>query len=161
MSHRTVIAPFALIAALALPLALPVAAGAAELLTVTGPTGVQTYDLPALEAFELVTFETSTIWTSGVASFEGVPLKALLDAASIEEGSVQATAINDYAIDIPVAEITDSYPIVAYRMNDEVMSTRDKGPLWVIYPFDSEPSLQTEVNYSRSIWQLDRIALKE
>ena len=37
------------------------------------------------------------------------------------------------------------------------MSLRDKGPLWIVYPFDSNPSYSTEVTYARSIWQLDRI----
>ena len=41
------------------------------------------------------------------------------------------------------------------------MSVREKGPLWVIYPFDSDPEYQTEVIYSRSIWQLDRIVVEE
>ena len=34
---------------------------------------------------------------------------------------------------------------------------RDKGPLWIIYPYDQNTDYQTEVIYSRSIWQLDRI----
>jgi hypothetical protein len=36
------------------------------------------------------------------------------------------------------------------------MSVRDKGPLWVIYPYDSD-DYRSEVIYSRSIWQLDRL----
>lgn len=153
-----------LIAALGLWTALSVPATAdsgATLLTVAGPSGVQTYDLAALEAFEPAEFQTSTIWTKGRAQFQGVPLKTLLDAAQIREGSILATAINDYAVEIPVAEITGNYPIVAYRLDGQVMSVRDKGPLWVIYPFDADPALQTEVTYSRSIWQLDRLAVKE
>jgi len=36
---------------------------------------------------------------------------------------------------------------------------REKGPLWVIYPYDSDAKFRTEVIYSRSIWQLDRLAI--
>lgn len=139
----------------------PAAAGDTAVLTVTGPAGVQTYDLAALEALKPVAFDTATIWTEGRTHFQGVPLKALLDAAQISQGNVLATAINDYAIEIPVAEITEDYPIVAYRMDGQVMSVRDKGPLWVMYPFDANPGLQSEVTYSRSIWQLDRLAAKQ
>jgi len=39
------------------------------------------------------------------------------------------------------------------------MSVREKGPLWVIYPYDSDAKFRTEVIYSRSIWQLDRLAI--
>jgi hypothetical protein len=42
-------------------------------------------------------------------------------------------------------------------MDDRPMSVREKGPLWVIYPFDDVPEYQNETIYSRSIWQLDRI----
>jgi hypothetical protein len=38
------------------------------------------------------------------------------------------------------------------------MSLREKGPLWVIYPYDSDPAYRTEETYSRSIWQLNRLA---
>ena len=37
------------------------------------------------------------------------------------------------------------------------MSVRDKGPLWIVYPFDSSEEYQAELIYSRSIWQLVRI----
>jgi hypothetical protein len=40
------------------------------------------------------------------------------------------------------------------------MSLREKGPLWIIYPFDSSPEYQTELIYSRSIWQLNRIEVQ-
>ncbi|RYH00603.1 oxidoreductase, partial [Salipiger sp. IMCC34102] len=37
------------------------------------------------------------------------------------------------------------------------MQVRDKGPLWIVYPYDDTPEYRSEVIYSRSIWQLDRI----
>ncbi|WP_246054932.1 oxidoreductase [Paracoccus gahaiensis] len=133
----------------------------APLLTVTSAEGIRTYTLPDLEALPQAGFTTSTIWTDRAAAFEGVPLRAILDANEIAAGTVLATAINDYAIEIPVSDVTDSWPIVAYRMDSKEMSRRDKGPLWVMYPFDAEPSLSTEVNFSRSIWQLDRLSAVE
>ena len=42
-------------------------------------------------------------------------------------------------------------------MNGDVMLVRNKGPLWVVYPYDENPEYRSEVIYSRSIWQLDRI----
>jgi len=131
------------------------------LLTVTGPAGSRTYDQTALEALGPQSFTTSTIWTVGEAEFTGVPLRTLLDDAGISDGAVLATAINDYTIEIPVADITEQYPIVAYLVDGKPMSVRDKGPLWVVYPYDSSPDLQSEVIYSRSIWQLDRLAVHE
>ncbi len=40
------------------------------------------------------------------------------------------------------------------------MSVREKGPLWIVYPYSSSPEFQNEVIYSRSIWQLNRITVE-
>lgn len=146
------------IAALFLLLALAGPALADDpLLTVVGPDGTQTYDETALQAFGPVSFATSTIWTEGQPTFTGVPLQTILTDAGIDQGTVSAVAINDYAVQIPVDEVTADYPIVAFQQDGQAMSVRDKGPLWVIYPYDSDPALQSEVTYARSIWQLVRI----
>ena len=146
------------IAALSLLLALAGPALADDpLLTVVGPDSTQTYDQTALQAFGPVSFATSTIWTEGQPTFTGIPLQTILTDAGIDEGTVSAVAINDYAVQIPVDEVTADYPIVAFQQDGQAMSVRDKGPLWVIYPYDSDPALQSEVTYARSIWQLVRI----
>ena len=77
------------------------------------------------------------------------------------EGTLKATAINDYAVEIPVEDAVEGGPIIAFMRNGAPMSVRDKGPLWIVYPYDSDPAYQTEVIYSRSIWQLDRIEVME
>jgi hypothetical protein len=51
-------------------------------------------------------------------------------------------------------------PIVAFARNGAPMPLRDKGPLWIVYPYDSNPDYQSELIYSRSIWQLDRIEVR-
>lgn len=136
-----------------------------SLLTVSGHisrTNVQDtaqFDLEMLKAMTVTTVTTTTIWTEGEQVFEGVPLAALLVAVGAEGTTVLASAINDYTVEIPVDSITEDVPIVAFSQNGEEMSRRQKGPLWIIYPYDSDPEYQTEVVYSRSIWQLDRIEL--
>jgi len=92
-----------------------------------------------------------------VQTFEGVSLKALVAHLGLEGSTLRATAINDYAIDIPITDAVEGGALVAYRLNGAEMSLRDKGPLWVVYPYDSDAAYRTEVIYSRSIWQLDRI----
>ncbi len=62
---------------------------------------------------------------------------------------------------IPATDWVDGGPIIAYLQNGNPMSVRDKGPLWVIYPYDDNPDYQSEVTYSRSIWQLDRITVEK
>ena len=129
-------------------------------LKITSQTGEDMiYTLDALEAMDNESFTTETIWLDGPVEFSGVPLSHLIQNAGLEGETLKLVALNDYAIEIPVDEITPDYPIVATRINGERMSVRDKGPLWVVYPYDSDDEFQTEVIYSRSIWQLSEITL--
>ena len=115
------------------------------------------FDRSMLDALGTLEIETSTIWTEGVQKFEGVEIATLLRALGVTSGTLRATAINDYSIEIPVSDAVEGGPILAFRRDGKEMSLRDKGPLWVIYPYDDNADYQTEVVYSRSIWQLDRI----
>ncbi len=139
----------------------PLAASAETLLTVTAQDEVTTYELADLEALGAVTIETETIWTDGPQTFTGVPLAQLVAALEVEDGVILASAINDYTVEIPVSDAVEGGPIIAYLNNGDAMSVRDKGPLWIVYPYDSNPEYQAELIYSRSIWQLDRIELSD
>lgn len=133
------------------------------LLTVSGAIDVTNngdtaeFDLSMLQALDDTTVETTTIWTEGKQTFQGVSLDALMKRLGVDAGTLRATAINDYSVEIPVSDAVPGGPILAYLLNGETMSIRDKGPLWVIYPFDADADYRSEVIYSRSIWQLDRI----
>lgn len=135
----------------------------APVLTVTGDIaltntgGAAVFDMAMLRELPAETFTTTTIWTEGEQEFTGVPIAALLELLGVEGGTLKATAINDYSVELPVGDESTSVALLAYERNGQEMSVRDKGPLWVVYPFDSDEALQSEVIYSRSIWQLDRI----
>lgn len=139
----------------------------AAILTVSGNVAITNnddvaeFDFDMLEALGKTTFETTTIWTEGTEEFEGVSLSVLANVLGLEGEMLRATAINDYAVDIPLSDAVEGGPIVAYRMNGKTMSVRNKGPLWIVYPYDSEKEYRTEVIYSRSIWQLDRIEVRD
>lgn len=119
------------------------------------------FDLAMLEEIGGTQIRTSTIWTDGEKLFEGVSLARLVEELGLEGSALRATAINDYAVEIPLSDAVDGGPILAYRMDGAEMSVRNKGPLWVIYPYDSSADYRSEVIYSRSIWQLDRITVLE
>ena len=133
------------------------------ILTVAGRIGVTNatdearFDMTMLESLPVVEFSTATIWTDGTRRYTGAPLKALLERVGADGASVRATALNDYAISIPLDEITETAPIVAYLEDGAPMSVRNRGPLWILYPFDDDARWRTEVAYSRSIWQLERL----
>ncbi|MGZ9811176.1 molybdopterin-dependent oxidoreductase [Pseudoroseicyclus sp. H15] len=130
-------------------------------ITETNGDGRAIFDRAMLEELGPVTFETTTTWTDGVQTFTGIELATLLEAVGATGDSLTATAVNDYAIDIPREDWVEGGPIVAYLRNGEEMPLREKGPLWVVYPYDTNDAYRTEVIYSRSIWQLDRITVAE
>lgn len=148
--------------AVALDLAVP---QGPVILTVAGEIAAENgggdarFDRDMLAELGTQTIHTTTIWTEGEQTFTGVPLVALLRALEVEDGTLRAVAINDYAVEIPVSDAVEGGPILAWERNGRPMSVRDKGPLWIIYPFDDNPAYRTEVTYSRSIWQLDRITV--
>ena len=116
------------------PRAVPASAEATAtsapiLLTVTDGARSLSFDRAALEALPRTQIETSTIWTEGLQRFDGVSLKDLLAHAEVTSGTLQATAINDYSVTIPVSDAVEDGPIIAYLANDTPMSRRDKGPL--------------------------------
>lgn len=150
------------LAALVLALGLSTSVQAQDtLLTVTYEGVAQEFDRQALEALGLETIETTTIWTEGVQTFEGVALARLAQELGAQGGTLRATAINDYTVEIPLSDAVEGGPIIALKLNGAEMSVRDKGPLWIVYPYDASADYRSEVIYSRSIWQLDRIEVVE
>lgn len=135
----------------------------ASLLTVTGADGseVKRYDLNALQALGVESFETTTIWTEGKQTFTGVPLVALFKDIGVTSGEVNAIAVNNYSVPIPATDAVQGGPMVAFELNGMPMSVREKGPLWIVYPYDSKTDYQSETIYSRSIWQLDRLQIAQ
>lgn len=137
------------------------------LLTVSGNIAVTNvgdtaqFDRAMLQALGETEIVTDTIWTSGTHRFTGVLLDTLLEAVGAQGALLETTAINDYTVEIPASDATAEGPILAYAMDGNAMSRRDKGPLWVIYPYAADPKYRTEVIYSRSIWQLDRLSVVE
>ncbi len=126
----------------------------------TNTAGGADFDIEMLEAMAKATVKTTTPWTEGVTTFEGVPLKDLLAAVGATGTTISATALNDYSAPVPAAD-AETGAIVAYRMNGEYMPVRGKGPLWIIYPFDERPELKAEAVYARSIWQLRKMTLSQ
>ncbi|WP_037493124.1 molybdopterin-dependent oxidoreductase [Sneathiella glossodoripedis] len=117
-------------------------------------------DLPLLQQFNKKTIVTSTPWTDGNIRFEGVLIRDLLDTLQATGSQLKAFAINDYSVTIPIDDLRRYDVIIAFMRDGKLMSIRDKGPLWIIYPWNQNPELKTEVHHSRSIWQLNRLIVE-
>ena len=132
-----------------------------ELSVKDAPGSEITLTMEDLDAMEQSAFVTTTIWTYGEVSFSGVPLADVLALSETEATEVELIALNDYMVSIPIEAVEETAPLLATRMNGEEMSVRDKGPFWIVFPYDSDPRYQTETVFSQSVWQLNRIAIIE
>ncbi|KQT47960.1 hypothetical protein ASG47_06120 [Devosia sp. Leaf420] len=112
------------------------------------------FDLSMLDALPQHTIKATTPWYDGEHEFSGVVIGDLLETLGASGESVTVTALNDYSAEIPMEDIKDYPVILATRVDGEELSVRDKGPLFVIYPFDEHPDLYNEVIFSRSVWQV-------
>lgn len=119
------------------------------------------FDLPMLEALAGRSGKMETPWTKGENEFSGPLLRAVLEAAGAEGTTLNVKALNDYVAVVPMEDAATIDTILATRMNGEPMSIRDKGPLFLIYPFDADSSLYNEKYFSRSVWQIKEIEVTE
>jgi hypothetical protein len=162
----------ALVAVAILTLASPANAGSLPvptghvILKVTGAvTNTNTddkarFDRAALEAMATDELLTSTPWTKGVQRFRGFQLDTLLRAVGATGNQLRAIALNDYSSVMPIDDTVASGAFLAVRVNGEPMSVRDRGPLWIVFPYDSNPRLTTDAYLNRSVWQLKELVVE-
>jgi hypothetical protein len=118
------------------------------------------FDRPMLEALGMSGFETTTPWYPGPVRFDGVRMDRLLEAVGASGDRMLAYALNDYTTELPVSDFAAYGVLLALKRNGEYMPVRDKGPLFIVYPFDSRPELKHQRFYSRSAWQLARLDVR-
>jgi hypothetical protein len=117
-------------------------------------------DLAAIAAMAQRRIKTRTPWHSGEPEFTGPLLRDLLDAVGAEGRTLRMTALNDYRVDIPADDARQFDMIVAHQIDGRPITVRNKGPLFVMYPFDTRPELHNAIYLSRCIWQLRRIDVR-
>lgn len=136
------------------------------LLTVTGAitqtnaNDAAEFDFEMLQKIGVSTIDTTTAWTQGKKTFEGVSLKALADTVGATGAVAEVVALNDYKVDIPTKDFADYPVILAYQMDGERLKIRDKGPLWVVYPEDEHPELKNKETQAKWVWQVKAIHFK-
>jgi hypothetical protein len=122
--------------------------------------GTAQFDRAMLESLGMVTVETTSPWYTGPVKFEGIPLDKLMKYVGATGDRVTVIALNDYSTEIPIKDFGEYNTIIALKRDGEYMSVREKGPLFIIYPFDSKPELKSQTYYGRSAWQVAKIIVK-
>lgn len=146
-------------------IASPIAAQDAALLKLYhGADAPIELSLADLDRLPQHSFTTSTQWTEGKIKFSGPALKdvlGLLAPIDADEETVRLVAANYYEVELDQTLLELDVPIVSTRMNDETFGTREKGPLWVVFPYDADEAYRREGVYAASVWHLIEIQVEK
>ena len=112
------------------------------------------FDMAMLEGLPQTSYSARPPWFSKPRKFTGPLLRDLMQSVGAQGQQARATALNDYRVDIPIADARRWDVVVARLLDDQPMSVRDKGPLLIIYPFDDHGELRSPLYFSRCAWQL-------
>lgn len=126
----------------------------------TNEDGKAIFDIASLENLGTVSFQTSSPWYNGRTTFTGISLQKLMDYVGAKGSVVKVTALNDYTTVIPLSDFKKYNVILALKINGEYMRIRDKGPLFIVYPYDSIPELNNQIFYSRSAWRVSSMKIE-
>lgn len=126
----------------------------------TNEDGKAVFDIASLEKLGSVSFQTTSPWYNGRTTFTGISLQKLMDYVGANGSVVKVTALNDYTTVIPLSDFKKYNVILALKINGEYMRIRDKGPLFIVYPYDSIPELNNQIFYSRSAWQVSSMKIE-
>lgn len=152
-------------AAVAVALILPAPAVAQDVVLMVHPDSVGSEaialtmdDIRAMPATEIA---TTTPWTDGRQEFVGVAGDDLVRALGISAAEVVvAHAMNDYEVAIPYPVFAAATTLIAYSRNGSLMGVRDKGPLWVVFPYDADSVFASDVYLAYSIWSVDSVSFR-
>jgi hypothetical protein len=123
-------------------------------ITRTNAPGQAEFDRAMLEELGLTRLRTWTPWTEGEPEFEGVLALRLMAAVGATGTTVRAVALNDFESAIPLADF-EHYPVLlATRIDGKQLRVRDKGPIWIVYPWSGHPELDDLPTRRKSVWQL-------
>lgn len=117
-------------------------------------------DMAMLEKLPQHSFTTQTPWYPSAVTFTGPLLRDVLAAVGAKGKHITAVALNEYKTEIPVEDTTRHDVIIARLMNDRPMRVREKGPLFIVYPFDTKAELRSELYYNRAAWQLHQLRIR-
>lgn len=143
---------------------LPMPAGKV-VLTISGKIGMfnvgdtAKFDREMLEALGWSSLTTSTPWYDAPVTFAGVRMATLMQTVRADGETAVAASLNDYETKIPMSDFARFGVLLALKRNGEYMPVREKGPLFIVYPYDSESELKSQKYYSRSAWQLARLVV--
>ncbi len=121
--------------------------------------GEVVFDEAAFAALPQTRFRTATPWHDKAIEFSGVSARDLFEAVGRRGENAQLIALNDYMVEASIDEIVAADGLFATHQDGVAMPISDKGPIFLLFPFDDRPELKHQAYYSRAVWQLSEIVV--
>lgn len=118
------------------------------------------FDMNTLEKLGLVSYEVNDPWLLENITYSGVLLSDLLEVANASDTMTEvfATALDGYAIAIPVSEISAWPVLIATQSNGAHMTIENSGPTRIIFPYDQHNDITDARNMS--VWNLESLDVR-
>jgi hypothetical protein len=116
--------------------------------------------MSGLKALPQRSFTTHTPWYQQPVTFTGPLVRDVLNASKVSGVTITAMALDEYKSRIPLSDVNKFDVILAHSINGEPLNPKNKGPLFIVYPFDSKKELQSVLYYQRSVWQLKSLTVE-
>lgn len=137
-------------------------------LTVSGAISVKNdgdnllLDMATLEKFGLVKYEVSDPWLNAKNTYTGVLMSDFLKfvGASSSATTVSLTALDDYQVDIAIADIQKWPILLATQNNGAYMTIDNNGPTRIIFPYDTYSDIDQVAYKDLWVWNIKTVEIR-
>jgi hypothetical protein len=158
--------PYARVSQPTLAAGAAIAAPTTPILTITGRIATTNaaaglaLDIPSIEQLGLIRYTVHDPWLEEDLEFTGVLVTDLLRSAGAapDATSLHITALDDYEVDISIADATRWPIMLATQTGQAPMAIAQKGPTRIVFPAD--PGIDLLKYKDLWVWQLKTIEVR-
>jgi hypothetical protein len=112
------------------------------------------FDRAMIEALPSGKIITSNHVIDKAATYTGPIFHELLKLVGAQGSTIRVTALDDYTAELSLADLQKYGVILATNENGKQLTLDDRGPFFVVFPFDEFKELQNDLYYNMSVWQV-------
>lgn len=129
-------------------------------LKVSNVDGEAHFDRQMIEKLVTKTIVTANHVVSKSTRYEGPVLADLLNQLGAEGDTVIVTALDDYSAEIKRSDIEKYGVLLATHENGKMLTIDDRGPFFIVFPFDEYQKIRSDLYYSMSVWQISTLEIE-
>ena len=120
------------------------------------------FDMETLERLGLVRYEVHDPWLDAEVTYTGVLMSDLLDVArpSASATVIRVVALDDYEVDVEVADVWKWPILLATQADGEYMSVANGGPTRIVFPYDDFPEIDQVDTRNLWVWNVERMEVR-